>query len=193
MNTTLISPKKIIQRPQYVGDFDPVKWERCKRSFGADFEKRVLGRSSRDYVKKYGLPRHVPFQEALETASMSHLHWNPREGEHSSPAYRMLRAVEMEFFFEYGFVPKIEMYRCVGTAADIYHGVDCFFCIDGTSSIALIDLTQNTEKVREKARRFVYLRPEDLEEPKLQQFAKRVMRILMLPMKLKQVTFKQFV
>lgn len=168
----------------YIGDFDPIKWKWSKmRTFtGHTFERFVLGISSYDHVKIHGIPRYEPFEKALEIASRCHIHWNPRKYRPSNPAHRMLKAVEMQFYFEFGEIPEIDMYRCVGTAADECHGVDCFFCIRGTYSVALIDLTENPEKVDLRSQRHIYFRREDLEELNLRVFAKKVMKALLMPL-----------
>ncbi|MBP6974419.1 MAG: hypothetical protein KBB54_00580 [Candidatus Pacebacteria bacterium] len=172
----------VVKSPGYIGDFDPSKWSKRKAFIGHVFERFVLGISSYDHVKRNGIPGYEPFEKALQIASRCHIHWNPRKYRPNNPARRMLKAVEMQFYFEFGEIPEIGMYRCVGTAADEYHGVDCFFCIRGTRSVALIDLTENPEKVDLRSQRHIYFRREDLEELNLRVFAKKVMSALMMPL-----------
>lgn len=180
MNTLTKGDWKSAQKIEYIGDFDPDKWpRRRKSSAGQIFEKRILGMSNFDYTKIHKMPEYLPFQKALEVASKIHQRWDPRKNESTSPAHQMLRAVESQFYLTHGEVPCIDMFRCVGTAADEFHGVDCFFCIRGTRQVALVDLTENPEKTVPRSANHIYFHPEDLEESRLREFALKVVQILM--------------
>jgi hypothetical protein len=176
----------IIQRNisgRFVGDFDESKWPGKREHSGDAFERKVLdlcryfcqSRQKRD-------PMYLPFDEALRQASLTQYGWNPRRLEPWQPAARMLAAVEKEFFHRFGMIPRVELYRSIGTAADVFHGVDCFFNIHETRSVALIDLTVNPDKIVPKSSQHIYFRPDDLDEDRLAVFAAEVVDRLMLPL-----------
>lgn len=171
---------------RFVGDFDESKWPGKRSHSGDVFERKVLdlcgyfcrvNRTNPDV-------KYIPFEDSLRQASLHQNGWNPRRLESWKPAARMLAAVEKEFYFQYGIIPEINLYRSIGTAADLFHGVDCFFNIEGTRSVALIDLTVNPDKIVQRSGHHIYFRPEDLCEDKLREFARRVVSRLMFPIML---------
>lgn len=97
---------------------------------GADFEVEVLGRST---IKFHG---YMTFVDAMQ------------EVRKHQPARKAPAIVAIEREFEKR-GEKIEFYTAVGTALDLYHGVDGFFVFRGT--VLTVDVTLNPNKIAGKA------------------------------------------
>lgn len=107
---------------------------------GVVFETEVLGRCKVSYNG------YLAYKPAREQAAKN------------QPTRKSQVIKEIEQVFEKNAGSKIKFFTAVGSALDLYHGVDGWFEFNG--EVVTIDITRNLEKVFAKAD--IVIQPEDL-------------------------------
>ncbi len=110
------------------------------RFTGGEIEEEVIGHAVVNWNGDY-----LPYNQALKDV-MAHQPWDPTD-----PEPRFASDLHSCVAEELGIddLSRLELYTAVGSALDVYHGVDCFFRFNG--KIVTIDLTVNPNKDEYKA------------------------------------------
>lgn len=131
---------------------------------GYAFEEMVLGRSSFGCFKSNNIGgcKYLSFKEAIKMAKniQSKLGWNSKK-----PPTRIAQYLYSNIVFMFKNRKRnLKFFSSVGTPLDLYHGVDCFFCLKDKKrdNIVTIDLTINHRKIKSKAD--IILSPNDIRD-----------------------------
>jgi hypothetical protein len=138
---------------------------KLKSRSGRDLEQEVLGVAGSDEMPKY-----KDFRHAVDDAKLKQLARGILSNSPQTEIARKLFHLVRRHLHKRSDQRLIEFYVAIGSALDVYHGIDMFFKVRG--KIVTLDLTRRVSKTEAKAD--ILMTAEMIEKDQLDQLGKHI-------------------